>query len=115
MCSNRFLVQSGIHDSFVKKFAEAIETNLHVGNGFEERTTQGPLINAKAVEKVSRSYYLFSVLVSVSKTTLVRCPARWFWKHGEIRKTSELLPVCMTQVASSGYKLFQLCHLAEFP
>ncbi|XP_060259427.1 succinate-semialdehyde dehydrogenase, mitochondrial isoform X1 [Ovis aries] len=54
VCSNRFLVQSGIHDSFVKKFAEAIETNLHVGNGFEERTTQGPLINAKAVEKVEK-------------------------------------------------------------
>ncbi|XP_047588315.1 succinate-semialdehyde dehydrogenase, mitochondrial isoform X2 [Lutra lutra] len=52
VCSNRFLVQRGIHDSFVKKFAEAIKTNLHVGNGFEERTTQGPLIDEKAVEKV---------------------------------------------------------------
>ncbi|XP_045018617.1 succinate-semialdehyde dehydrogenase, mitochondrial isoform X2 [Bubalus bubalis] len=54
VCSNRFLVQSGIHDSFVKKFAEAIKTNLHVGNGFDERTTQGPLINAKAVEKAEK-------------------------------------------------------------
>ncbi|XP_059035460.1 succinate-semialdehyde dehydrogenase, mitochondrial isoform X2 [Mustela lutreola] len=52
VCSNRFLVQRGIHDSFVKKFAEAIQTNLRVGNGFEERTTQGPLIDEKAVEKV---------------------------------------------------------------
>ncbi|XP_024607793.1 succinate-semialdehyde dehydrogenase, mitochondrial isoform X3 [Neophocaena asiaeorientalis asiaeorientalis] len=54
VCSNRFLVQRGIHDSFVKKFAEAMKTNLHVGNGFEERTTQGPLINEKAVEKVEK-------------------------------------------------------------
>ncbi|EPY83135.1 succinate-semialdehyde dehydrogenase, mitochondrial [Camelus ferus] len=54
VCSNRFLVQRGIHDSFVKKFAEAIKTNLRVGNGFEERTTQGPLINEKAVEKVEK-------------------------------------------------------------
>lgn len=54
VCSNRFLVQRGIHDSFVKKFAEAIKTNLHVGNGFEERTTQGPLINKSAVEKVEQ-------------------------------------------------------------
>ncbi|XP_044773306.1 succinate-semialdehyde dehydrogenase, mitochondrial isoform X5 [Neomonachus schauinslandi] len=54
VCSNRFLVQRGIHDSFVKKFAEAIKTNLHVGNGFEERTTQGPLIDEKAVEKVEK-------------------------------------------------------------
>ncbi|KAM5202564.1 succinate-semialdehyde dehydrogenase, mitochondrial isoform 1-T2 [Hipposideros larvatus] len=54
VCSNRFLVQKGIHDAFVKKFAEAIKTNLHVGNGFEEKTTQGPLINEKAVEKVEK-------------------------------------------------------------
>ena len=45
-------MQRGIHDSFVSKFAEAIKTSLRVGNGFEERTTQGPLINEKAVEKV---------------------------------------------------------------
>lgn len=47
------MVQRGIHDSFVKKFAEAMKMNLRVGNGFEEGTTQGPLINEKAVEKVS--------------------------------------------------------------
>lgn len=60
-------MQKGIHDSFVKKFAEAIKTNLHVGNGFEERTTQGPLINEKAVEKVSLFYYLLNFVVVISK------------------------------------------------
>ncbi|XP_023555753.1 succinate-semialdehyde dehydrogenase, mitochondrial [Octodon degus] len=54
VCSNRFLVQRGIHDSFVKKFAEAIQKSLRVGNGFEEGTTQGPLINERAVEKVEK-------------------------------------------------------------
>ncbi|VTJ51857.1 Hypothetical predicted protein [Marmota monax] len=54
VCSNRFLVQRGIHDSFVKKFAEAMKVNLRVGNGFEEGTTQGPLINERAVEKVEK-------------------------------------------------------------
>ncbi|XP_023368061.1 succinate-semialdehyde dehydrogenase, mitochondrial isoform X4 [Otolemur garnettii] len=54
VCANRFLVQRGIHDSFVKKFAEAMKKTLHVGNGFEEGTTQGPLINEKAVEKVEK-------------------------------------------------------------
>uniref|UniRef100_H0W9H9 Succinate-semialdehyde dehydrogenase n=1 Tax=Cavia porcellus TaxID=10141 RepID=H0W9H9_CAVPO len=54
VCANRFLVQRGIHDSFVKKFAEAIHNSLHIGNGFEEGTTQGPLINEKAVEKVEK-------------------------------------------------------------
>ncbi|XP_055988108.1 succinate-semialdehyde dehydrogenase, mitochondrial [Sorex fumeus] len=52
VCSNRFLVQRGIHDAFVKKLAEAMKQHLHVGNGFEEKTTQGPLINKRAVEKV---------------------------------------------------------------
>jgi acyl-CoA reductase-like NAD-dependent aldehyde dehydrogenase len=56
-------VQRGIHDSFVKKFAEAIKRDLRVGNGFEEGTTQGPLINEKAVEKVSPFYYLQKKIV----------------------------------------------------
>ncbi|EHB09594.1 Succinate-semialdehyde dehydrogenase, mitochondrial, partial [Heterocephalus glaber] len=54
VCANRFLVQKGIHDSFVKKFAEAIQKSLRIGSGFEEGTTQGPLINEKAVEKVEK-------------------------------------------------------------
>ncbi|KAL0623326.1 Succinate-semialdehyde dehydrogenase, mitochondrial [Plecturocebus cupreus] len=54
VCSNRFLVQRGIHDAFVKAFAEAMKKSLRVGNGFEEGTTQGPLINEKAVEKVEK-------------------------------------------------------------
>ncbi|XP_075389415.1 succinate-semialdehyde dehydrogenase, mitochondrial [Tenrec ecaudatus] len=54
VCSNRFLVQKGIHDSFVRKFVEAIKRDLRVGNGFEEGTTQGPLINEKAIEKVEK-------------------------------------------------------------
>lgn len=54
VCTNRFLVQKGIHDAFVEKFAKAIERELRVGNGFDEGTTQGPLINEKAVGKVER-------------------------------------------------------------
>ncbi|XP_065255445.1 succinate-semialdehyde dehydrogenase, mitochondrial [Emys orbicularis] len=54
VCTNRFLVQKRIHDAFVEKFAKAIEKELHVGNGFDEGTTQGPLINEKAVGKVER-------------------------------------------------------------
>ncbi|KAM6453561.1 succinate-semialdehyde dehydrogenase, mitochondrial [Liasis olivaceus] len=54
VCTNRFLVQKGIHDEFVKKFAQAIKRELHIGHGFDEGTTQGPLINERAVEKVER-------------------------------------------------------------
>lgn len=48
VCTNRILVQDGIHDVFVEKFGAAIKT-LKVGAGWEEGVNQGPLINEKAV------------------------------------------------------------------
>jgi succinate-semialdehyde dehydrogenase / glutarate-semialdehyde dehydrogenase len=51
VCTNRFLVQAGIHDTFVKKLVEASNA-LKIGNGLEPGVQQGPLIDAKAVEKV---------------------------------------------------------------
>ena len=51
VCANRILVQDGIHDAFVERFAAAVEA-LRVGNGFEDGSEQGPLIDEKAVEKV---------------------------------------------------------------
>jgi len=53
VCANRILVQSGIHDAFVERFASAIAA-LRVGSGFEPDVTQGPLISQAAVEKVER-------------------------------------------------------------
>ncbi|XP_042188020.1 succinate-semialdehyde dehydrogenase, mitochondrial [Callorhinchus milii] len=52
VCANRFMVQKGIHDVFVEKLAKAMERDLRVGSGFEKETTQGPLINERAVKKV---------------------------------------------------------------
>uniref|UniRef100_A0A8C2CYQ3 Succinate-semialdehyde dehydrogenase, mitochondrial n=1 Tax=Cyprinus carpio TaxID=7962 RepID=A0A8C2CYQ3_CYPCA len=52
VCSNRFLVQSGIHDAFMEKLAKAMDAQLKVGHGSEPTTTQGPLINTRAAEKV---------------------------------------------------------------
>ena len=51
VCTNRFYVQSGIHDAFVEKLKKATAA-LVVGNGAEEGVTQGPLIDDAAVEKV---------------------------------------------------------------
>lgn len=53
VCANRFLVQEGIYDKFVKKLAETMDAQLKLGDGMAAGTTQGPLINARAVEKVS--------------------------------------------------------------
>ena len=51
VCANRMLVQSGIYDKFVAALVEATE-KLQVGDGSQPTTTQGPLINSRAVDKV---------------------------------------------------------------
>ncbi|WP_353194007.1 NAD-dependent succinate-semialdehyde dehydrogenase [Pusillimonas noertemannii] len=51
VCTNRFLVQSGIYDSFADKLAAASRA-LKVGSGLDEGVVQGPLINQAALEKV---------------------------------------------------------------
>ncbi|KAM4568020.1 succinate-semialdehyde dehydrogenase, mitochondrial [Fundulus diaphanus] len=52
VCSNRFLVQSGIYERFVDKLGRAMDAELRLGHGSEPNTTQGPLINTRAAEKV---------------------------------------------------------------
>ncbi|KAG8010916.1 Succinate-semialdehyde dehydrogenase [Nibea albiflora] len=54
VCSNRFLVQSGIHDRFMEKLSQAMDAELRVGHGLDPETTQGPLINTRAAEKVAQ-------------------------------------------------------------
>lgn len=51
VCTNRFLVQKGIYDEFVTRFAARVN-QLKVGNGLEKGTQQGPLIDEKAIAKV---------------------------------------------------------------
>jgi succinate-semialdehyde dehydrogenase/glutarate-semialdehyde dehydrogenase len=53
VCANRILVQEKVYDAFAEKLAARI-SKLKVGDGFEDGVTQGPLINAVAVEKVER-------------------------------------------------------------
>jgi succinate-semialdehyde dehydrogenase/glutarate-semialdehyde dehydrogenase len=51
VCANRILVQDGIYDAFTRRLAE-VAGAMRVGNGFENGTVIGPLIDMKAVEKV---------------------------------------------------------------
>jgi succinate-semialdehyde dehydrogenase / glutarate-semialdehyde dehydrogenase len=53
VCANRFLVQSGIHDAFAARLADAVGA-LTVGDGMTPGVEQGPLVSEKAVEKVER-------------------------------------------------------------
>ena len=53
VCANRFYVHKKVEAEFVEKFAKAI-ANIKVGNGMESGITQGPLIEAAALEKVEK-------------------------------------------------------------
>jgi len=53
VCANRLYVQDGVYDAFAEKLVAAVQ-KLKVGNGVEDGVTQGPLIDAKAVEKVEQ-------------------------------------------------------------
>src|ERR1700728_4811723 len=53
VCSNRILVQRGIHEDFVARLSNKVAA-LVVGDGLEGVTQQGPLINPAAVDKVAR-------------------------------------------------------------
>ncbi len=51
IAANRLLVQDGIHDAFVERYAEAI-TALQVGAGTEPGVNVGPLIDQQGMDKV---------------------------------------------------------------
>ena len=51
VCSNRFLVQDGIYETFAAKLAEAVAM-LKVGHGNDAEVNQGPLIDEAAIAKV---------------------------------------------------------------
>ena len=51
VCANRILVQSGIHDAFAARFAEAVVA-LPVGDGMAKGTVVGPLIDRSAADTV---------------------------------------------------------------
>ncbi len=48
VCTNRFLIQDGVYDTFLEKFTKAVD-QLKVGDGLEEGVNQGPLIDEQAV------------------------------------------------------------------
>ncbi len=51
VCANRLLVQDDVYDKFAEMLTAAVG-KLKVGDGLKGETSQGPLIDMKAVEKV---------------------------------------------------------------
>jgi succinate-semialdehyde dehydrogenase/glutarate-semialdehyde dehydrogenase len=76
VCANRFLVQAGIYDQFIEKFSAAV-ADLTVGNGMDAGVTQGPLINAAAIDKVETL-----LADATSKGARVACGGRRIQSEG---------------------------------
>ncbi|KAG6861969.1 hypothetical protein C0995_009153 [Termitomyces sp. Mi166 len=53
VCANRIFVHSSVYADFASRLTERV-AQFKLGNGLEEATTHGPLIHARAVEKVTR-------------------------------------------------------------
>ncbi|MFM6989779.1 MAG: NAD-dependent succinate-semialdehyde dehydrogenase [Rhodoferax sp.] len=51
VCVNRFFVQESVYDAFTSKLTQAVKA-LKLGDGRAADTTQGPLINRAALQKV---------------------------------------------------------------
>jgi succinate-semialdehyde dehydrogenase / glutarate-semialdehyde dehydrogenase len=51
VCANRIYVQAGVYDAFAEKLSARL-SRLKVGDGLDEDTVFGPLIDTPAVEKV---------------------------------------------------------------
>lgn len=51
VCANRLLVQETVYDEFAEKLAKELE-KMPVGDGLDEKTRLGPLINDAAIRKV---------------------------------------------------------------
>lgn len=51
VCTNRFIVQRGVHNAFVQQLTDASNA-LNVGTGSDDGVEQGPLIDEAAVQKI---------------------------------------------------------------
>lgn len=52
VCTNRFYIHEKVYDEFMDKFTRAVQA-LSIGDGLRDGTDIGPLINQKAMDKVS--------------------------------------------------------------
>lgn len=53
ICINRIYVQSGVYEQFITAFSKAV-SQLRIGNGLDEGTDIGPMINKAGYEKVEK-------------------------------------------------------------
>ena len=91
VCSNRIYVHETIYDEFARKFTERSKA-LVVGDGIDESTNIGPLVNDAAVEKVDSQ-----VQDAVAKGALVLCGGNNY-NEGTLSKGSFYAPTVLGNV-----------------
>jgi succinate-semialdehyde dehydrogenase/glutarate-semialdehyde dehydrogenase len=67
VCANRFYVHESVSEAFLEKFSRAVR-ELKIGNGLEEGTQIGPLIDIHALEKVEKH-----IVDAVNKGGKIHC------------------------------------------
>lgn len=87
VCANRMYVQSGIYDEFARRLVAAVAT-LRVGDGLAGPTDQGPLIDARAVAKVTAH-----IDDAVSKGARIACGGKGHPLGGNFFEPTVLLDV----------------------
>ncbi len=91
VCSNRIYVHETIYDEFARKFTERSKA-LVVGDGIDESTNIGPLVNEAAVDKVDSQ-----VQDAVAKGALVLCGGNNY-NEGPLSKGSFYAPTVLGNV-----------------
>ncbi|WNF38561.1 NAD-dependent succinate-semialdehyde dehydrogenase [Bacillaceae bacterium IKA-2] len=95
ICTNRIYVQESISEEFGKKFSEKV-SQLKIGNGLDDGTSIGPLIDKDAIEKVEEH-----ITDAINKGALVLCGGKkaevnnhngWFYEPTVLQNaTDEML------------------------
>lgn len=95
VCANRLLVQRGIYDKFADKLVQAVNSQLKVGNGFDDGVNQGPLIDLNAVVKVEEQ-----IADAVSKGARIACGGKRSSEQGFFFEPTILLDVTTEMIIS---------------
>ncbi|KAI1262911.1 tartrate dehydrogenase [Xylariaceae sp. FL1019] len=108
VCANRIYVQKGIAKSFVSKLVEKVSA-LKTGPGLEDTTTQGPLVNKAAVDKVQEH-----VTDAVSKGAKVESGGKPSEKPGFFFEPTVLSGVTPDMIVSREETFGPLAPVFEF-
>ncbi|RFU29233.1 hypothetical protein B7463_g7082, partial [Scytalidium lignicola] len=108
VCANRLYVQSGVAKAFTAKLVEKVAA-LKIGSGLEPSTTQGPLVNKSATEKVQEH-----VTDAVSKGAKIEIGGKKPGSPGYFYEPTVLSGVTQDMIVSKDETFGPLAPVFEF-